>query len=123
MPDYATLGISPKILPMRLPCDKQDVETQFTRYTMYVNLSKHSDYFECHGKLHWKTEEAVSWKENMHHVPQYNDGSLKIYDEGFRPSSGGMLGPRVYLRRSKEKASHYPDYAGREQLAMLKVKV
>ncbi|KAL0201170.1 hypothetical protein M9458_004357, partial [Cirrhinus mrigala] len=51
------------------------------------------------------------------------ENALKIYDEGFRPSSGGMLGPGVYLSRSKEKASRYPDCAGGEQLAILKVKV
>uniref|UniRef100_A0A8C5GGI7 PARP catalytic domain-containing protein n=1 Tax=Gouania willdenowi TaxID=441366 RepID=A0A8C5GGI7_GOUWI len=31
-----------------------------------------------------------------------------IVGSGFRPSSGGMLGPGVYLSRDLEKASRYP---------------
>ncbi|KAK2900692.1 hypothetical protein Q8A67_008807 [Cirrhinus molitorella] len=49
--------------------------------------------------------------------------ALKIYDKGFRQSSGGMLGCGVYVSRSKEKASHYPVYDKGEPLAILKVEV
>uniref|UniRef100_A0A672REQ4 Uncharacterized protein n=1 Tax=Sinocyclocheilus grahami TaxID=75366 RepID=A0A672REQ4_SINGR len=49
--------------------------------------------------------------------------ALKIQSEGFRRSSDGMLGPGVYLSRSRDKASRYPLSAGREQLAILKLSV
>uniref|UniRef100_A0A671KR99 PARP catalytic domain-containing protein n=1 Tax=Sinocyclocheilus anshuiensis TaxID=1608454 RepID=A0A671KR99_9TELE len=50
--------------------------------------------------------------------------ALKIQlGEGFRRSSDGMLGPGVYLSRSRDKASRYPLNAGREQLAILKLSV
>ncbi len=49
--------------------------------------------------------------------------AMKILGEGFRRSSDGMLGPGVYVSRSKEKASRYPSNAGGEQLAILKLSV
>ncbi len=49
--------------------------------------------------------------------------ALKIQSEGFRRSSDGMLGPGVYVSRSKAKASRYPLNAGGEQLATLKLSV
>uniref|UniRef100_A0A8C1YL90 Uncharacterized protein n=1 Tax=Cyprinus carpio TaxID=7962 RepID=A0A8C1YL90_CYPCA len=51
------------------------------------------------------------------------ENALKIHSEGFRCSYDGMLGPGVYVSRSKEKASHYPLYDGGELLAILKLKV
>ncbi|TRY95492.1 hypothetical protein DNTS_026150 [Danionella cerebrum] len=47
----------------------------------------------------------------------------KIKREGFKPSSGGMLGPGVYVSRSKKKASFYPKINGGEKLAILKLRV
>ncbi|XP_073705482.1 grass carp reovirus (GCRV)-induced gene 2q [Garra rufa] len=51
------------------------------------------------------------------------ENALKIYYEGFKCSSDGMLGRGVYLSRDIEKASRYPEYDKGEQLAILEVEV
>ncbi|KAK2900689.1 hypothetical protein Q8A67_008804 [Cirrhinus molitorella] len=49
--------------------------------------------------------------------------ALRIQREGFRPSSGGMLGPGVYLSRDMEKASRYPEDDRGRQRAIIRVEV
>ncbi|KAK2900690.1 hypothetical protein Q8A67_008805 [Cirrhinus molitorella] len=51
------------------------------------------------------------------------ENALRIQSEGFRRSSDGMLGPGVYVSRSKDKASRYPLNATGQQLAILKLSI
>lgn len=47
--------------------------------------------------------------------------AARIMNEGFRRSTGGILGPGVYVTRSFEKASNYPTQSYGQPLAVLKL--
>ncbi|KAL1252983.1 hypothetical protein QQF64_017676 [Cirrhinus molitorella] len=49
--------------------------------------------------------------------------ALKILQEGFNPSSNGMLGRGVYLRRDLQKASRYPLNVPETYRVIVRVKV
>ncbi|XP_058613426.1 grass carp reovirus (GCRV)-induced gene 2e [Onychostoma macrolepis] len=49
--------------------------------------------------------------------------ALKILQEGFRPSSNGMLGRGVYLSRDLQKASRYPLHLPENHRVIVRVKV
>ncbi|RVE69993.1 hypothetical protein OJAV_G00083210 [Oryzias javanicus] len=82
------------------------------------------DDFLPDGVFRLTTEEPQNGRTYVMYHGTTRDCADSICEDGFRQSSGGMLGPGVYLSRDLEKARRYPiELEDDEERVIIKVKV